>query len=94
MTMKKIAVAAAVVMLLSGCGQPEFIDGKEYPTYGFFNQDTQKSEKVCYEPSIGNIIWSILLFETLVAPIYFIGFSLFNPVRAKGKDGSCGIDAK
>lgn len=95
--MKKTITALLIAStILTGCGAPRDItvDGKmkEYPTYGFINADTKKSDKVCYEVSVGNVIWSIFLVETIVAPIYFIGFSLYNPVSAKQANGSCGID--
>lgn len=96
--MKKLIIAAtAVAFLLTGCGQPQklAVDGKvtEYPTYGLLNQSTEKSEKVCYELSVGNVIWSVLLVETIVAPIYFVGFSLYNPISVKTEAG-CGIDQR
>lgn len=96
--MKKLIASTliAATLALTGCGEPRNItvDGKAktYPTYGFFNESTEKSEHVCYEVSIGNIFWSIVLVETVIAPVYFVGFSLFNPIRAKGPSG-CGIDA-
>jgi hypothetical protein len=95
---KALALVLASTMLLTACGDPRNLptgpngEQKFYPTYGFFNQGTAKSDKVCYEVSIGNVIWSILLIETVVAPIYFIGWSLFNPVSVKGPNG-CGIDS-
>lgn len=94
--MKRLTIALVLAGLLVGCGQPQTltIDGKikEYPTYGLFNSDEKKSDKVCYELSIGNTIWGVLLFETIIAPVYFFGFSLFNPVSPKGPKG-CGIDS-
>ena len=96
--MKKIiALALAASIALTGCGAPQTLTTadkttKEYPTYGLFNENSEKSSKVCYEISVGNVVWSILLIETVVMPIYFIGFSLFNPVSAKSDKG-CGIDA-
>lgn len=93
--MKKIlAVAVAASLLLSACGRPITHEGKEYPTYGLLSSDTEKSDKMCYKLSIGNLIWSIILVETIVAPIYFIGFSLFNPIGPKDPAKGCGIDAK
>ena len=89
--MKKIALLLAVVVLLTGCGTPLNAGGKTYPTYGFFNADSSKSDKMCYEVSIGNVVWSAILIETVVVPIYFVGFSLFNPTHLK-VNGSCGID--
>jgi len=28
----------------------------------------------------GNIIWGVILFVTVIAPIYFFGFSMFEPI--------------
>lgn len=89
---KMIFSLAGASLLLASCGRPIVHQGKEYPTYGFLNEDSSKSDKMCYEVSVGNVIWSIILIETLIMPIYFVGFSLFNPVGPKNKDGECGID--
>lgn len=91
---KTIAAAVAMSLMLSACGRPIQHEGKEYPTYGLFNETSKRSDKMCYETSIGNVVWSIILVETIVAPVYFIGFSLFNPVGPKGPNGECGIDAR
>jgi hypothetical protein len=96
--MKKLAaLMIAASLVLTGCGQPANLTvnskTKEYPTYGFFNQGTSKSSHVCYEVSVGNIVLSVLLFETVIAPIYFIGFDLFNPVSVDTGKG-CGIDER
>jgi hypothetical protein len=90
--MKNLIAVLLVVSLLVGCGHPQTFEGKDYPTYGFFNADTDKSKKICYSVSVGNVVWSIITIETVVLPIYFIGFSLFNPTSLK-KNGECnGID--
>lgn len=92
---RTIALITAAALLLTGCGSPKILNvegGKtrEYPTYGLFNQNTSKSENVCYELSVGNVVWSIILVETIIFPVYFIGFSIFNPVRAKtGPNDKC-----
>jgi uncharacterized protein YceK len=96
--MKKLIATLMIVSMLAGCGQPAVIttmDGKtqKYPTYGFLNQSTNKSDKVCYEYSVGNVVWSVIGFGTVVIPVYIVGFSLFNPVSAK-TDKGCGIDAR
>ncbi len=89
---KQLISMILIATMLTGCGTPLDYNGKEYPTVGFINRETQKSEKMCYEVSVGNVIWSIILVETIVAPIYFVGWSLWNPVGPKGEKG-CGIDA-
>lgn len=80
---KAIALALCTGLLLSGCGRPQIIDKKYYPTYGLFNEGSSKSRNICYEVSVGNVVWSIILIETIIMPIYFVGFSLYNPIRAK-----------
>jgi hypothetical protein len=89
--MKRIIAIILAVSMLTACGTPMDHGGKHYPTYGFFNEDNSKSQNMCYEVSIGNVIWSILLAETIVFPVYFIGWSLWEPVGLK-VNGKCGID--
>ena len=89
--MKRIIAAVLIAVMLSACGKPAIltVNGvtKEYPTYGLINRDEARSKNVCYEISTGNVVWSILLVESVVMPLYFIGFSIYNPVRAAGPDG-------
>jgi hypothetical protein len=91
--MKKI-ITILSCLALAACGRPVEYNGKYYPTYGLFNENTNKSEQMCYEPSVGNIVLSVILIETVIMPIYFLGFSIFNPVGPKSATGSCGIDAR
>jgi hypothetical protein len=96
--MKRLIAMMMVVVMLGACGrpatlQPEGKPAREYPTIGIFSSASQKSSSVCYEVSIGNVVWSILLLESVVFPLYFIGWSLYNPVSLKRPDGTCpGID--
>jgi hypothetical protein len=90
--MKKLIASVLITSMLAGCGHPLDVGEKTYPTYGLFNSDVAKSEKMCYEVSVGNVVWAIILIETIVFPVYFIGWSLFNPVKVKPESGKCGID--
>ena len=47
--------------------------------YGLANK-SKKIEGVEYEISLGNTIWAIVLSETIVAPVYFIGWDIMQPV--------------
>lgn len=89
--MKKTIAAILMATMLAACGTPMDYNGKTYPTYGLINENTSKSEQMCYEASIGNIIWSIILIETVVFPVYFVGWSLWEPAGPK-VNGKCGID--
>lgn len=79
-TLNKLALILAVVLLMVSCGDMKVINGVQYDTYGLLNANQKKNPDVEYEIVVGNIIWSVLLFETIGAPIYFIGFSLYEPV--------------
>jgi hypothetical protein len=45
--------------------------------------ETLKHDSIIYEPSLGNVVWSIVLIETVVAPVYFVGWSIMEPVKKK-----------
>ena len=81
--MKKLLCIIVVCSLLTGCGQNKEIKGKVYGTYGLINSNEMKNPDIEYRLIIGNLIWSCLLVETIIAPIYFIGFSLYEPVGSK-----------
>jgi hypothetical protein len=84
--MKKVLLSAMVgLMLFSGCADNKVIDQKEYTTYGFFNESDSKNPEIQYSLSVGNVIWGIVLVETIIAPVYFFGFSLYEP---EGKIGT------
>ena len=90
--MKKLLILL-IVLCLTACGQPMHHQGKVYPTYGVLNSQTEKSDAMCYRAIFGNAIWALLLAETIVGPIYFVGFDLYEPYRVKTEKG-CGIDAQ
>lgn len=71
------------VSALAGCANTKNIDGTEYDTYGLFSKDEKKNPKIQYEIVWGNVIWGAVLCETIVAPIYFYGFSMWEPVGKK-----------
>lgn len=85
--MKQIsAIALAITLLVSACADTKVINGVEYGTYGLINRDEVKNQNIQniqYNMSTGNFIWGILLCESIVFPIYFFGFSLYEPVGLK-----------
>jgi len=81
--MKKFVTSVLIIVMffmVVGCGNTKWFDGVEYDTYGIFTLD-EKANNIKYKVIVGNVVWSIILMETIVAPIYFLGFSLFEPVR-------------
>ena len=78
-----LVLLAAVTLVSLGCGNPKVIDDVEYDTYGLINKDEKRNEAIQYDVIWGNVIWGCLLVETVIAPVYFFGFSLFEPVGPK-----------
>lgn len=70
-----------ITILLIGCADNKVIGGKEYVTYGLFNANEFKDPCIRYSLSKGNVVWGIVLFETVLVPVYMVGFSLWEPVE-------------
>lgn len=84
--MKKVCVIFlmfAFIATITGCGDPMVIDDVKYGTFGLINEDEVKNSEIQYELIVGNMVWGIILFETIIAPLYFFGFSLYEPVGKK-----------
>lgn len=89
-----IALAVAAGLLVSGCTQPlETKEGKKYDSYGLVNKSRFKSQHVCYHVPAGSIILGIIFVETIIVPVYIVGWDLYNPDRVK-KDANddCSVD--
>ena len=83
-----IILVMIFLLTLLGCGQNKVIDGKERKTVGIVsilvNDPTLfevKDPTIRYEIIWENVIWGVILCETVIAPIYFFGFSMFNPIE-------------
>jgi len=82
---KAIATTLVAIMLTTGCADnknlPVGTNGSsvEVRSYGIIDKEDEKQECVNYSLAWGNIVWSSLLVYTVAAPIYFVGFSLYEP---------------
>jgi len=84
--MKKMLITAllALSLMTSGCADNATLsDGHEYSTYGLFDKDDVKNPDVVYDLEWGNAVWGTIFSATIVAPVYFFGFSLWEPIRLK-----------
>ena len=50
--------------------------------YGFINKETM-DPNIEYELSVGNVVWSIILCETIIVPVILLGLYLYEPVEEK-----------
>lgn len=80
-----VLLMCCMLLMTSGCGDDMVINGKNYETVGVFNMHEVENNGVEYRIIPGNVVWSIILVETLVFPIYFVGFSCLEPVGLKIK---------
>lgn len=78
---------AAVTLLAStivatGCGNDLNACGQNFETYGLINANEVQQEGVKYRTIMGNVIFGALFFPGVIAPVYFFGFSMYEPVSA------------
>ena len=81
--MKKYIGIAITSILLMSCASEQTIDGKQVEPYGLFNRDTKQDTSVMYDVSAGSAIVGIVFSETIIVPVYIVGWDLYQPVKAK-----------
>ena len=89
--MKKFVVLLGLVtVLFASCAQSKILtvtvnDVPSEVTFkpvGWATLD-EKNPDVKYNVSVGNVVWSVLLAETIVAPVVLTGWYLFEPDYVK-----------
>jgi len=89
--MKKIfAIFGALLILMASCADSKTFTVQDPETnvttqitakpYGWMN-DSRKIEGVEYDVCVGNIVWDILLVETVVVPVVLTGVAFYEPVN-------------
>jgi len=85
--MKKLIVFTFSILLLSSCSHKQTFKTEAGPVeavgYGIANEDSKKLPNVVYSISPLNVILAILFCETIVVPIYVVGWELYEPDRLK-----------
>jgi len=73
---KLLSVLIAIIFCMSliSCGNVRAVGGRAYGTHGIIGEHHNRNHNVEHRVAFGNIFWNIILIETIVAPIYFIGF--------------------
>lgn len=57
--------------------------------YGWGNYEDKKLQNVKYELVTGNVVWGVILCETIVMPVYFSGWAIYEPVSIKDFKKPC-----
>ena len=75
-----------------GCGENKYIcigeDGTDCHTfqqYGLIDSEKENTN-VKYEAITGNIVWAVILSETLAVPLIVVGWYLYEPVGTRGPE--------
>ena len=87
--MKKVKLLLLLMLIINiSCADSKTfkIDGKDVVVepYGWADSNTRK-ENVMYKTSVGNVILSVILCETVIAPVVFTGWYLFEPIELINK---------
>lgn len=91
--MKSITCYFLVILILSmsfltGCAHDQRINYNDpktgqtknmsFKTYGLFSEEN-RNPNIKYDVSIGNVVWSIILIETIIVPVILLGWYLYEP---------------
>lgn len=83
--MKHLILVLIAVILFSCADSKDFIiDNKKVTVepYGWFDLNA-KNDSIHYKINTGNVVWSVILCETVVVPIILTGEQLYEPVSKK-----------
>lgn len=88
---KSVSVLLILTLLCASCASNRVINGVEYDTRGIFHYITgEVNHQIKYEIVWGNVIWGAIFFPTVIAPVYFWGFSCMEPIREKSPNEAVG----
>jgi hypothetical protein len=83
--MKKLSLIILSLLILSSCADDRTIDGITYRPYGLFNEDDCKNDSIHYEVPTRVIVSTVIFSETIIVPLYNLGFNLYEPTCTKSK---------
>lgn len=76
----------ALLLTMWSCADSKdfVIDGKNVTVepYGWMDT-TQANDSINYKINVGNVVWSVILSETIIVPVILTGDYLFEPVSKK-----------
>lgn len=77
--MKRVSFILLLVLLASCGSSIQTRDGKIVECYGLMDQHKVKVDGIRYDTSIANVIWGVILVETIVVPVWLFGYKLYCP---------------
>lgn len=88
--MRNIVVCVLLMFAVSiiGCSDNKTLEGKTYVPYGLATQEQHKNHNVLYKVNLINVVIAVVLIETIIVPIYIIGWDLWEPYDLKNNQPS------
>lgn len=82
---KAIVVCILLLFVVStiGCSRDKTLEGKTYIPYGLATKEQHQNPNVAYRVRVLNIILAVILVETIIVPIYIVGWDLWEPYDLK-----------
>lgn len=56
---------------------------KTFDPYGWADYEELKNDSVTYEICVGNVVWSVIGFETIAIPVWLTGWQIYEPIKVK-----------
>lgn len=81
----KTLVFILLVGLLTSCAEEKTINNVTYQPYGLFNQEAVKCDSIVYQVSPWAVVGGIVFSETVIVPVYIVGWEIMDPVKVKPK---------
>lgn len=76
-----------IALIATSCADSQdiVVDGKltTIEPYGWADASTMKNDSILYKVNVGNIVWSVILSETIFVPVILTGWYLNEPVKKK-----------
>jgi hypothetical protein len=83
MKLSTITALVASALMLTACADPKVINGTTYQPYGIANEEAHKNPNIVYQVDKTSVILAVIFCETLIIPVYVVGWSLYEPVGPK-----------
>lgn len=85
--MKKLFLLIAITLIISSCADEKTLTlngrNETFEPYGWADYDELKNDSIYYKVCIGNVVWSVIGCETVIAPIWLTGWDLYEPIKVK-----------
>jgi hypothetical protein len=71
-----------MMILLMSCGNKTMVVGYDiYNCYGFMDKSEEKKDNVVYKISTTNMLGTFILSESIIIPIWNLGWNTYCPVK-------------